>query len=503
MWQNKAGLFCHKIYFPYLCGRIVMIMNTIVGRKREQKELLQLYESNKAEFVVVYGRRRVGKTFLVRELFQENFAFYHTALSPIELEGEKLLEKQLQNFYYSLKRYGGYFHHQPKDWMEAFEMLISLLEQKGKDKRLVVFIDEMPWMDTPRSGFITAFEHFWNGWGAGQKHLMMIVCGSATSWISDKLIQNKGGLYGRSTYEMHLSPFTLGECEEFFRSEGIVMNRYDQLQSYMIMGGIPYYLSYLKKGNSLAQNIDQLFFQKEGKLRHEFDRLYASLFTNPTDYITIVKLLSKRREGYTRAEIAQLTKIPYGGGLTKILKALEVSDFITSYVHYAQSTRYTYYKLTDFYTLFYLHFIEKGGEKNPRFWQDNQLSPSLNAWRGISFEEICFAHSDKIKTALGIASVQTEISPWHCQSAELGGAQIDMLIDRADHIINACEMKFSTNDFTIDRKYDAELRRKWDIFIRETKCRKSVHPVMITTYGLTSNEYSNQIQNVITMDDLF
>lgn len=490
------------VFFVYL-RQNKGIMNSIVGRKKEQEELLRLYNGDKAEFVIVYGRRRVGKTFLIRELFQNKFAFYHTGLSPIELEGEKLQEKQLQNFYFSLKRYGGPSTRQPKDWMEAFEMLISLLEGKGKDERLVIFIDEMPWMDTPRSGFITAFEHFWNGWGAGQKHLMMIVCGSATSWISDKLIQNKGGLYGRSTYEIHLSPFTLGECEEYFRSEDIVMSRYDQLQNYMIMGGIPYYLSYIQKGSSLAQNIDRLFFQKDGKLHQEFDRLYASLFNNPSDYIAVIKLLAKRREGYTRVEIAQHTNIPYGGGLTKILKALEVSDFITSYVHFSQSARYTYYKLTDFYTLFYLYFIEKKGEKNPRFWQDNQLSPTLNAWRGISFEEVCFTHSHKIKQALGITSVQTNISPWRSLSSDSGGAQIDMLIDRADRIINACEMKFSTNDFIIDRKYDAELRRKWDIFMRETKCRKSVHPVIVTTYGLASNEYSNQIQNVITMDDLF
>lgn len=478
-------------------------MKTIIGRKKEQEELRRLYQSGRAEFVVVYGRRRVGKTFLVREFFNGELDFYHTGLSPLELEGSKLQEKQLQSFYFSLKRYGSDTDHRPADWLEAFEMLIALLEKKDKNKRLIVFIDEMPWMDTPRSGFMTALEHFWNGWAAGQSHLMLIVCGSASSWISDKLILNKGGLYGRITYEIHLSPFTLGECESYFKHEHIIMDRYDLLQCYMIMGGIPYYLSYMQKGYSLAQNIDMLFFQKDGKLRLEFQRLYASLFVDPEAYIKVIKFLGQKREGYTRTEIAQHTGIPYGGGLTKILKSLEVSDFITPYIYYGHSSRDIHYKLTDFYTLFYLRFINKKNITNPRFWQDNQLSPTLNAWRGFSFEEVCFVHQDKIKQALGISSVHTEISPWRTNVDALEQAQIDILIDRADRIINVCEMKFTTNEFTIDRKYDAELRRKLDIFSAQTQCRKSLHLTFVTTYGLSQNEYSGRVQWIVTMDDLF
>ena len=485
LWQNKEA------------------MESIVGRKKEQKELEQVYNSNKAEFVVVYGRRRVGKTYLVREFFQDRLDFYHTALSPIELEDENLVEKQLQAFYHSLKRYGAVdVEKKPVDWFDAFEMLITLLESKGKDKRLVVFIDELPWMDTPRSGFITAFEHFWNGWAAGQKHIMLIVCGSATSWISDKLLQNKGGLYGRTTYEMHLSPFTLGECEEYMKSEGIIMDRYEQLQCYMAMGGIPYYLSYINKGESLTQNIDRLFFDKKGKLRGEFDRLYASLFTTPEKYIKIIKLLSQKREGYTREEIAKETGLPYGGGLTKMLRALESSDFIMPYVYYNHSVREVYYKLTDLYTLFYLYFIDKKNA-GPNYWKNNLMSPALNAWRGFAFEEVCFVHREKIKQALGIAAVQAEISPWRSKSTEGDRAQIDMLIDRADRVVNVCEMKYSTDDYTIDKKYDAELRRKLDVFANETKCRKALHTTLVTTYGLAKNEYSGRIQNVVTMDSLF
>ena len=477
-------------------------MNTIIGRKKEQKELERIYHSNKAEFVVVYGRRRVGKTFLVREYFNGEFDFYHTALSPVELNNENLMEKQLQAFYFSLKRYGADIENKPTDWFEAFEMLITLLSNKGKEKRLVIFIDELPWMDTPRSGFITAFEHFWNGWAAGQSNIMLVVCGSATSWISDVLIQSKGGLYGRTTHEIHISPFTLGECEEYMKNEGIIMDRYDQLQCYMVMGGIPYYLSYLDKGESLAQNIDRLFFKKGGKLRGEFEPLYASIFSTPEKYIKIIKLLASKREGYTREEISKETGISSGSGLTTMLRALEASDFIIRYVYYKHSMREVYYKLTDLYTLFYLYFIDKKNT-NQDFWKNNLISPALNAWRGFSFEEVCFVHSEKIKEALGISAVQTEISPWRSKESEGEKAQIDMLIDRADRVINVCEMKFSANDYTIDKKYDAELRRKLDVFAKETKCRKALHTTLVTTYGLVHNEYSGRIQNVVTMDDLF
>lgn len=251
----------------------------IIGREPEIKEIEALYQTNKPVFAVVYGRR-VGKTFLIRELLGDKFAFYHTGLSPYELQGKKLKEQQLSNFYSSLIKYGSDIKRVPTDWLEAFDALISLLEKKDTKKRQVVFIDELPWMDTPRSGFITALEHFWNGWGAGKENLMLIVCGSATSWISDKLLNNKGGLFDRTTDEIKLRPFTLGECERFYQANHIVMSKFDQVQCYMATGGIPYYISMLQKGKSLAQNIDRLFFEPNAKLKLEFDRLYSSLFTN-------------------------------------------------------------------------------------------------------------------------------------------------------------------------------------------------------------------------------
>lgn len=474
----------------------------IIGRESEIKELLTLYQSDKPVFAVVYGRRRVGKTFLVRELFADKFSFYHTGLSSYELKGQKLKEQQLENFYSSLVRYGSEQKSVPGGWLEAFDALINLLERQPAVRRQVVFIDEMPWMDTPRSGFVTALEHFWNGWAAGRANIMLIVCGSATSWISDKLLNNQGGLFDRTTDEIKLRPFTLGECERYYQAEDIVMSKFDQVQCYMATGGIPYYLSMLQKGKSLAQNIDRLFFEPTAKLGLEFDRLYSSLFTNAEDCKKIVRLLAQKRQGYTRKEIAELTRMSDGGGLSATLRVLEVSDFITSYVKYGYSRRDVYFRLTDFYSKFYLSFIDGRRTANPRFWQDNLLTPELTAWRGFTFEALCFYHLPQIKQALGISGVQAEASPWKSK-AEKDGAQVDMVIDRADRVVNVCEMKFCEDDFSISAAYDKALRNKLSTFKEETNCRSSLHLTLVTTYGLRFNEYAGRVQNVVTMEDLF
>lgn len=473
----------------------------IIGRKREIQDLEELYNSGRAEFVAVYGRRRVGKTFLIRELFSDRFAFYHTGLSPAELSGVELKKQQLQAFHTSLVRYGDNHSAIPGNWLEAFDRLSRLLEKKEED-RLVVFLDELPWMDTPKSGFITALEHFWNGWASGDKRIMLVACGSSTSWISDKLVNNHGGLYGRLTGEIKLSAFTLGECEEYFSKCGMVIDRYDQLQCYMVFGGIPYYLSLLKRGLSISQNIDRLFFSPDGALRMEFDRLFASVFANADDCKAIVTLLATRRIGFTRKEIAERTRLAYGGGLTTTLRSLIVSDFVTPYVNFGHNERHTYYRLSDLFSMFYLHFLSKRRSTNATFWQNNVSSPAIIAWRGFAFEAVCFSHIAQIKRALGITGVQTEVSPWH-SDRKSGGAQIDMVISRADRVINLCEMKFSSDDFRVDAAYDKELRHKLSVFNEETGTRCSLHMTLVTTYGLGVSAYRTRFQSVVSMEDLF
>ena len=322
-------------------------MATIIGRKQEKDELMAIYHRRQAQLVAVYGRRRVGKTYLIRELFKDDFSFYHTGVSPVELQNSNLLESQLTAFNYSYQQYGGEVLPRPESWMEAFNRLKSLLLKQDASKRTVVFLDEMPWMDTPRSGFITAFEHFWNGWAAGQDNLMMIVCGSATSWIQDHLINSYGGLYDRVNAEIQLAPFTLAETERLLQMQQVTLSRYDILQLYMAVGGIPMYLSYVRPGYSLSQTIDSLFFNRKAKLKDEFDRLFNSIFRFPEDHKNIIRLLAKRQAGFTRTEISNLANITTGRGLTEVLKALKACDFIEQYQPFGEGKREKRYRLID------------------------------------------------------------------------------------------------------------------------------------------------------------
>lgn len=475
----------------------------IIGRKAEQAMLDSIYRADGPRFVAVYGRRRVGKTFLIKEHFKGKLAFWHTGLSPYDHDKKYLLRDQLQAFYYSLQDYGLERATCPKSWLEAFRLLENLLKQKDDGSRQVIFIDEMPWMDTARSRFIPALEYFWNGWAAKRDNVMLIVCGSATSWIEDNLINNKGGLYNRLTDEIKLSPFTLAECEQFFKAKGINMSRYDIAQVYMVFGGIPHYLELFEKGLSTPQNIDRILFEKNAKLRNEFDRLFGSLFNNSENHITVVRLLAKRRSGFTRQEIIQKTGLKQGGGVTLILNGLIESDFITGYLPFGEK-RIEKYRLLDPFCTFYLNFIDQQPKLDSQYWQKNFNTSRLNSWRAYAFEDLCFSQIDKIKQKLSIGGVNTTESSWIVNDNDSNKKQqIDMLINRSDNVINLCEIKFYRSVFTIDKQYDAVLRERIQQLIERVPKKKTVHLTLIASYGLADNEYSSQVQSVVTLDDLF
>ena len=480
-------------------------MSYIIGREQETEELNELYESGRAEFVAVYGRRRVGKTFLVDEALKGKITFRHSGLSPVDEQNHKnSLKEQLKHFYLSLQRHGMKRSKCPASWLEAFFMLEMYLQSLDNGSRQVVFLDELPWMDTPRSGFITALEAFWNGWACHRDNMMLVVCGSANSWMLDNLVNNHGGLYGRTTYEVKLSPFSLAECEAFFESKGIRMSRYDIVQSYMITGGIPYYLGYMRKGLSLAQNVDRLFFIKGAKLHDEYDRLFASVFANPDQMKRVVQLLGMRRSGYTRQEILAKTGLKDCGASTKLLKALVAGDFIESYIPFGKGKREKHYKLIDRFCLFYMKFVQGRREIDPEFWMHNVTSQLVSSWRGFAFEEVCFTHIRQIKKALNILGVSSTESAWMVKGDdETEGAQIDMLINRKDNVVNLCEMKFYNEKFTVNKAYHSKIVHRQNLLAEMIPRRAIVHNVLVTTEGLTYNEYSGVFQNVVTIDDLF
>lgn len=476
----------------------------LIGRDKERTELDRLYNSGRAEFVAIYGRRRVGKTYLVDECFNGKICFKHTGLSPFDKKVVHPTRKQLHSFYLSLKHFGLKGEPCPTNWLDAFFLLEKLLEEKDNGERQLIFIDELPWMDTPRGGFIPAFEQFWNGWAAGRKNIMLVVCGSASSWIMDKLINAKGGLYDRLTSAIHLHPFSLGLCEKYFKALGCELKQHEVLQAYMVMGGIPYYMNYWRPDLSLPQNIDNIFFSREARLKGEFERLFGSLFTNPEAYLRIIRLLGTKHSGFTIDEICQALNIQKGGTLSDMLLALEESDFITKYHPFGEKKNIRVYKLTDNYCWFYLHFIDKAKTIDYEFWQNYHHSSQLNAWRGIAFEEICLQHIEQIKFSLGISGVRTSESSW-VEHGEDGnrGAQIDLIIDRSDDVVSLCEMKYSQDDYSLQLDEEEKIHHRISKVNEHLTRKQSLHVVLVTTYALKHNSHSSVFRKVITMDDLF
>ena len=469
----------------------------IIGRKEEQQILHSAAQSENSEFVAVYGRRRVGKTYLIRETFGYKFTFQHTGLAKGNTK------EQLFSFAISLRDAGYDDCPIPKSWLEAFSLLSAYLKNSTDEKK-IVFLDELPWMDTPRSNFISAFEHFWNGWASARKDIVLIICGSATSWIINKVINDHGGLHNRVTKQIALQPFTLKECEMFAKSKGLEMSRYQLAECYMVLGGIPYYWSLLEKGLSLAQNIDKIIFAKNGKLSNEFNQLYASLFKSPEQYIDIVTALGNKKAGMTREEIIAATDKYSNGALSKVLDELEYCGFIRKYNGFDKKSKQAIYQLIDNYTLFYFKFIQQNENNDEHFWSASIDSAMHRAWSGLAFERLCMAHTQQIKVALGISGVLSNVYSWRKEADETSdGAQIDLLIDRNDQVINLCEMKYSLSEYAIDAEYEQKLRNKKSAFIDATNTRKAVHLTMVTTFGIKTNVHSGIVQNEVKLDDLF
>lgn len=467
-------------------------MNKLIGRQRERDIFKKCYESGHAEFIIVSGRRRIGKTFLVNSLYANKYAFSYVG-------GHNLTrQQQLQRFAQALNEYT----HSPisielKNWDDAFNKLQKYLISLGTKKRQVVFIDEMPWIDTRKSDFVSALEYFWNSWGAQRDNLMFIASGSATSWLNDNIIANRGGLHGRITRHIYLEPFTLSKTEQFLERRGAKWDRYQIAQAYMIFGGVPFYLSLIDTSLSLAQNIDELFFGPNAELKNEFSELYSALFTNADKYVAIVKALSGKRNGLMRSEISAITGLQ-GNTLTRYLSNLEKCSFIICYSQFGKPCKNAIYRIVDFYTLFFFRFIEGNNTKDKKWWTNNLNTPAINSWQGFSFELLCLIHLEQIKHALGISGISTSASEWRNKTS-----QIDLVIDRADRLINLCEMKFSVGPFDITKDYADKIRQRLSDFAVSSKTRKGLVSTFVTTYGVKQGKHSAIAESEVILNDLF
>ena len=468
----------------------------MIGRALEQSLLKEYLETQRSEFIAVYGRRRVGKTFFIRQVIGDRACF---VLTGMENAG---LQDQLANFFFTLRKFCPAATH-PKSWIEAFYELENYLESLPEGEK-IVFIDELPWLDTVRSRFVGALEHFWNDWASARNDIKLIVCGSATSWMIDNIINNRGGLHNRRTHQIYITPFTLHESEQYFRTYGFAYRQKEIAECHMVMGGVAYYYSLMRSQESVAQNVDRLFFARNGELTQEFENLYRSLYKQAGDHITIVTALATKAKGLTRKQILEQTGLNNNEKFTKILEELEKCGFIRQYIPFMKTKRDILYQLTDAFTLFHFHFAMENQYQDERFWTNSLNSPRYRAWSGYAFEMLCLNHIVQIKQALGISDVQSRICSWISKrEADHKGAQIDLLIDRADHTVNICEIKFAQSEYEITKSDEESFENKLEMFLRQTKTGKSLMLTLITSFGLKQNCYSSRVQRQVTLADLF
>ena len=479
-----------------------------MGREEELKILQEVYESTDPQFLAVYGRRRIGKTYLISEFFKDKGVYF-------EITGMKdgTLAEQLFQFAYEFSRQfnEGKRIPSPKSWAEALNLLHEAIEKVEKGRKIILFFDEVPWLASPRSKFLNALEHFWNRYISRNNNVIMIICGSSASWIIRNIINNKGGLHGRVTRKIRLLPFTLLETENYLKSRHIELDKKQIIDIYMAMGGVPKYLTYVARGKSAAQVINEVCFSLNGGLHNEFNNLYKSLFENYEHHIAIVKVLSKAVEGLTKDELLDKAKLTSGGSSSRIISDLIDAGFLIYVPSFDKKKVGGIFRLIDEYSLFYLTWIAENSEVglenvDPEFWIKKHSTPKWKAWSGCAFESLCLKHIQKIKKALGISGISTIESGWRYlpQKATHQGAQIDLVIDRTDKCINLCEMKYSDSEFIIEKPYVENLINKKNVFRELTGTTKTLFTTLVTTYGVKKNtHYLSVVDNQLTMKDLF
>ncbi|MEM6800005.1 MAG: ATP-binding protein [Bacteroidota bacterium] len=474
-------------------------ISMLIGRKREQEILLSALNSDKAEMIAVVGRRRVGKTFLINSVYEKHIVFQQTGVRKASLEN------QLRTFKNSLELFSGDSIDQPKDWLDAFFQLRKKLEPflttKGK---VVLFFDELSWLAGSNSDFLDFLGHFWNDW-ASKQPIVIVLCGSVSSWIIKKVINDKGGLHNRVTQYIHLKPFSLAETEAFLLSKNIKFTHYQIVQLYMAMGGIPLYLEAIKAGQSVVKAIDDICFSENGLLKNEFNRLYAALFDNPDYHIEIIRALANKRKGLSRSQIIASANIPNGGAVTRVLEELQQSDFIMAYQPFGKKKKGKLYRLTDEYSLFYLKFIEENRYLGQGTWQQLSQTQAYKVWAGYAYEGICMKHIPQIKWALGVGGVYAQTYSFSKKATEEEeGLQLDMVMERADRVIHIFEIKFYNSEFVLTKEYAQKLRERQQLFQSISKNRKLLFLTFITTFGLRTNQHSiGLVDQSLSLEDLF
>jgi len=464
----------------------------MVGRNEQIGVMRKALTIDKSSFVAITGRRRVGKTYIVREVYKAHFCFTMTGIQHASIS------MQIGNFMQKLSEFSGQAPTQKvKNWLDAFFHFKSYLLTLPKDKKHVIFIDELPWIATAKSGFVQQLAHLWNDYLSAEKYFILVVCGSATSWITNKIINDKGGFHNRVSIPLHLKPFTLAETKAFLQSKNIELTDSGIAEIYMSLGGLPYYLEQIEKGESPAQIIERLCFSRTGILKYEYNNLYKALFDNWQLHEAIVRELAMVQKGLSRREILERTKISDGGNFNRVMEDLLLTDFVVSYHPFGAKKRESNYRLADEFSVFYHRFMKENEQKDADIWKTIYPSQAYKIWRGYAFESLCLRHISEIKNALGIKGVYTETSGFFRSKTEDKDCQIDLIIDRKDATINLCECKFYESSFSVNKEYADELKLRKVTFQNETKTKKNLFTTLITNEPLRENAYSKEAIDVM------
>jgi len=471
----------------------------MIGRIQQTQLMQQALKLKKSSFIAITGRRRVGKTYLVREVYKKNFCFTLTGIQNVSMN------MQLVNFVQKLTEYNANASNtEPiKNWQDAFLSLKTYLKTLPKTKKQIIFIDELPWIATPKSGFIQLLAHLWNDYLSQEKHFILVVCGFATSWITQKIINDQGGFHNRVTIPIHLEPFTLAETKLFFQSKKIQFTDTGIAEIYMTLGGLPYYLEQISKGESPTKALERLCFETNGILKNEYQNLYKALFDNWTNHENIVEALAMSHKGLTRLELMQKTKISSGGNFNRAINDLLLTGFVANYHPFGIKKRECIYKLIDEFSVFYHRFMKENAKKDASVWITISQSQSYKIWKGYAFESLCLKHVNEIKNALGVRNIYSENSSFFKSKNSTNGFQIDLIIDRKDATINLCECKFYESNFEIPRKYAEEIKMRKVVFAEETKTKKMLLNTFIANQKLIENEYAYEVvDNFINLSEL-
>lgn len=484
-------------------------MTALIAREKEITVFENILNTKTAQLIALYGRRRIGKTYLVREFFNSKKIVFFEVIGL--KNGD--MQQQLKIFTDSISK--TFFEDTPlaapENWQKAFELLTKQIDKISKNKKIVLFFDELPWLATKRSQLLENFDHFWNSLWSQRKNLIIVLCGSAASWMLENLINAKGGLHNRITKSILLKPFTLGQTKQYLESLGFKLSLKNILDIYMMTGGVPFYLQELKKSYSIAQNINQLCFQEDGILNKEFERLFKALFDEDETNKLLITAIAKYHKGITREKITTEIKMSSGGTLNKRLEELEAAGFIKSYVPYGYHKREKFYRVIDEYALFYLKWIEslntRGFGASENQWQALMQTPAYHVWSGYAFESVCFKHIDQIIAGLKLKASVVGLSSWRYlpkEGSERSGAQIDLLIERNDDAFTVCEIKYSNKEFVLDKNTAKDIANKISVFEEKTKTQKQIFVALITTLGMKPSIWSEElVQQWLTLEDLF